>query len=298
MTAATTAGTVDPVATGTAVYCEELVHIYRTGNTDVIALRQVDLVVQPGETVTLLGPSGAGKSTLLWLLGGLLRPTAGRVAVFGRMLGELGTRGMAELRADQIGTVLQNPGANLLPYASAAQNVLFAQRATGRTRAARRRAALGLLDAMGIGALARRPAGALSGGEQQRLAVAVALANRPRLLLADEPTSQLDPESAGAVLDLLRAANSAHGTTVVAVSHDPAVAEALGRTVTIRDGRVGEEGRGGEQYVVIGRDGGVTLPPEALRALPPGSRARVITHAGSVELRGMADHPTDDEDRS
>jgi ABC-type lipoprotein export system ATPase subunit len=143
-----------------------------------------------------------------------------------------------------------------------------------------------LLDAMGIGKLASRLAGGLSGGEQQRLAVAVALANRPRLLLADEPTSQLDRGSAAAVLELLRTANAELGTTVVAVSHDAAVADALGRTITIRDGRVGAEGRAGEQYVVIGRDGNLVLPPEAMSALPPGTLAKVIVKENAVELRG------------
>jgi ABC-type lipoprotein export system ATPase subunit len=266
-----------------AVSCEDVVHIYRTSGTEVVALRQVDLVVQPGETVTLLGPSGSGKSTLLWLLGGLLKPTAGNVSVFGNRIGELTSRQVIDLRAKEIGTVLQNPAGNLLPHASALQNVLFAQRA-GSARDKRKRSHA-LLDAVGIDRLARRPAGALSGGEQQRLAVAVALANGPRLVLADEPTSQLDRESAGAVLDLLRAANTDLGTTVVAVSHDADVAKALGRTITIRDGRVGAEGRAGEQYVVIGRDGNVSLPPEAMAVLPVGSLARVIIRDNTVELR-------------
>ncbi|HEX3782854.1 MAG TPA: ATP-binding cassette domain-containing protein [Pseudonocardiaceae bacterium] len=281
-----------------AVRCEDLVHIYRTDATEVLALRQVDLVVRQGETVTLLGPSGSGKSTLLWLLGGLLRPTAGMVSVFGRRLTDLTPREVTELRATEVGTVLQNPGSNVLPHANALQNVLFAQRTNRASAAAKRRRSLGLLDAVGFAALAGRAAGALSGGEQQRLAVAVALANAPRLLLADEPTSQLDRTSAGAVLDLLRAANTELGTTIVVVSHDPDVGTALGRTVTIRDGRVGSEGRAGEQYVVVGKDGALTLPPEALRVLPSGSLARVVIGENSVELRGIAEPAADPEAES
>ncbi len=273
------------MSASTAVRCEDLVHIYRTAGTEVVALRQVDLVVRPGETVTLLGPSGSGKSTLLWLLGGLLKPTAGNVSVFGNRIAELTSRQVIDLRAREIGTVLQNPASNLLPHASALQNVLFAQRTGKGSARDRRKRSHALLDAVGIEALARRPAGALSGGEQQRLAVAVALANGPRLLLADEPTSQLDRDSAGAVLDLLRAANTDLGTTVVAVSHDADVAKALGRTITIRDGRVGAEGRAGEQYVVIGRDGNVSLPQEAMAVLPVGSLARVVVRDNVVELR-------------
>ena len=133
--------------------------------------------------------------------------------------------------------------------------------------------------------MAHRPAGRLSGGEQQRLAVAVALANGPQLLLADEPTSQLDQGSAAIVIELIRAANQDLGTTVVVVTHDPAVGSALGRTVTIRDGRVGAEGHAGEEYLVVSRDGSVQLPAEVLEAtLPPGTLARAVPTADGVRL--------------
>jgi putative ABC transport system ATP-binding protein len=159
---------------------------------------------------------------------------------------------------------------------------LFA--AVARRRLAdRRRRAAGLLDAVGLGPVANRPAGKLSGGEQQRLAVAVA--NEPRLLLADEPTSQLDQESATAVIGLLQAANRDSGVTALVVTHDPAVGAAFGRTVTIRDGRVGAEGRAGEEFVVVGRDGTVQLPPDTVDVLPPGSLARAVRTESGVELR-------------
>jgi ABC-type lipoprotein export system ATPase subunit len=270
------------------VRCEGLVQVYGAPGEEITALRGVDLAVAEGDTVALLGPSGAGKSTLLWLLAGLLRPTAGLVEVCGRRLGELTGRSAAGMRLRDVGVVLQNPGRNLLHNETALGNVLFAQGPTRRSRAVKRRRAVGLLDAvgLGLGPAGRRPAGRLSGGEQQRLALAVALANGPRLLLADEPTSQLDHETAGMVVDLIRAANEDLGTTVVVVTHDPDVGSALGRTVTIRDGRVGAEGHQGEDYLVVSRDGSVQLPDEILQSsLPPGSLARAVPTAEGVELR-------------
>lgn len=270
---------------GCAVRCENLVHVYGEAGQEITALRGVDLAVEEGETVAVLGPSGSGKSTLLWLLAGLLRPTAGLVEVAGRRTSELTGRAAAEMRLREVGVVLQNPSRNLLAYETAAGNVLFAQRPTRRTWKTKRRRAAALLEAVGLAGVANRRAGRLSGGEQQRLAVAVALANGPRLLLADEPTSQLDRGSADAVVDLLQAANADLGTTIVVVSHDPAVGEALGRTVTIRDGRVGAEGRDGEEYIVVGRDGTVALPSDLLDVLPPGSLATARRVPGGVELR-------------
>lgn len=282
----TAAGT--PTASSAPVIvCENVVHVYGSPGQEVTALRGVDLTVRETETVALLGPSGAGKSTLLWLLAGLFRPTAGVVEVCGQRVPELSARSAAELRLRQVGVVLQTPGRNLLPYETATGNVLFAQVPTRRSMAVKRRRAAGLLDAVGLSGVAHRAARRLSGGEQQRLAVAVAVSNGPRLLLADEPTSQLDHASAAAVIDLLKAANEDLGTTVIVVTHDPAVATALGRTVTIRDGRVGAEGRSGQDYVVVGRDGTVQLPPDMLDVLPPGSLARAVRTRAGVELRGV-----------
>jgi len=246
-------------------------------------LRGVDLEVAAGETVALLGPSGAGKSTLLWLFAGFLPPTAGVVEVCGRRLSDLTGKSAAAMRLREVGVLLQNPARNLLPYESAAGNVQFAQGPTRRSGAAKRRRTAGLLDAVGLGAVAHRPAGRLSGGEQQQPR-AVALANGPRLLLADEPTSQLDHRSAAAVIDLIRAANEDAGTTVILVTHDAAVGQAMKRTVTIRDGRVGAEGHAGQDYLVVGRNGSVQLPPEFLEILPPGSLARAVPAADGVHL--------------
>ena len=272
-----------------AARCDNLVHVFGTPGAEVAALRGVDLSVSQGETLALLGPSGAGKTTLLWHLAGLLKPTAGTVEVAGQRLAALTQRELSTFRLRQIGVVLQNPGRNLLPYTDALANMLFAMRPSADSGAFKRRRARSLLDAVGLASAEHRVAGRLSGGEQQRLALAVALANNPPLLLADEPTSQLDPVSASGVLDLIRDANAEFGTTVIAVTHDADVGAALGRTVTIRDGRVGSEGRAGEDFVVVGRDGTVQLPPEMLDALPPGSLARASRHEHGVVLRRIAE---------
>jgi putative ABC transport system ATP-binding protein len=284
MTAMTQAPRSNDAATA-IVSCSNLVQIYGAGGQQATALRGVDLTVSTGETVALLGPSGAGKSTLLWLLAGLLQPTAGRVEVCGMQLGGLKASQATNMRLRDVGIVMQNPGRNLLAYESVGGNVLFAQAPTRRTRTMKRRRTMGLLEAVGLEHLAARPAGRLSGGEQQRLALAVALANGPRLLLADEPTSQLDHRSAAQVIALLQAANEDLGTTVIIVTHDQQVGQAFGRTITIRDGRVGAEGHAGEDYLLVARDGSVQLPPDLLDALPPGSLARAVRTEAGIELR-------------
>lgn len=278
-----------------AVSCENLVHVYGTPGNEVAALRGVDLTIDPGEMVALLGPSGAGKTTLLWHLAGLLKPTAGTVEIDGRVLSVLSSPALTSFRLREVGLLLQNPGRNLLASQSAMGNVLFAQAPTRRSRKVKRRRAGDLLERVGLTHVAHEAAGLLSGGEQQRLAVAVALANGPRLLLADEPTSQLDPQSAADVIELIQAANVSLGTTVVAVTHDAEVAAALGRTVTIRDGRVGAAGHGGREYLVVGKDGTVTLPPDLMDVFPPGSLATADRAADGVLLRRVTPGSLDED---
>ncbi|HEX6525522.1 MAG TPA: ABC transporter ATP-binding protein [Streptosporangiaceae bacterium] len=277
-----------------AVRCENLVHVYGTPGNEVAALRGVDLSIEPGEMVALLGPSGAGKTTLLWHLAGLLKPTAGTVEIGGRVLSGLGGSALASFRLREVGLLLQNPSRNLLPTQSATANVLFAQSPTRRSHRVKRRRAAALLERVGLERVAHQPAGLLSGGEQQRLAVAVALANGPRLLLADEPTSQLDPQSAADVIELIQAANVSLGTTVVAVTHDAEVAAALGRTVTIRDGRVGAAGHGGREFLVVSKDGTMTLPPDLMDVFPPGSLATASRAEDGVLLRRVTPGSLDD----
>lgn len=261
-------------ARGIGVTCRGLVYIYRLEGYDVVALAGVDLDIAPGEAIALVGPSGSGKSTLMSLLAGLLRPAAGRVQVGPHDLVQASDAELLRMRATDVGVVLQGASRNLLPYLTAEQNVRFAQR--GMPAAHPRPGAREVLSLVGLGARGRhrlRPS-ALTPGERQRLALAVALATRPGLLLADEPTSQLDTRTRDDVLTALDAVRRS-GTTVVVVTHDPEVGARLGRSVTIRDGRVGAEGRLGEEYAVVGRDGIVHLPLDVLRVVGPGTLLRV-----------------------
>ena len=271
--------------TGLGVRCEEVVHIYRTGETDVVAVRGVDLVVAPGERIALLGPSGSGKSTLMAMLGGLVTPSAGRVWVGDEEIGSLNERERLRLRAHRVGLVLQGAARNLLQYATPTQNVVFAQRSAPSHVRARLMPPRELLDALGLGAIADSPVPSLSGGEQQRVALAVAVANAPGLLLADEPTSQLDHPARDAVLDLIDTVNEQFGTTVVVVTHDPDVGARLGRTVTMRYGRVGQEGHLGEEFAVVGKDGSVHLPDDVVADWPPGTQVIVERDGDEVRLR-------------
>jgi putative ABC transport system ATP-binding protein len=269
---------------GLGVTCRGVVYIYPLEGYDVVALAGVDLDIVPGESVALLGPSGSGKSTLLSVLAGLLRPAAGQVRVGEHDLVRATEAELARMRASDVGVVLQGAGRNLLPYLTAEQNVRFAQRGTpGASDRPTPREVLSLVGFAVRGRLRQRPA-ALAPGERQRLALAVALANRPGLLLTDEPTSQLDTHARDEVVAALDSVRRS-GTTVVVVTHDPDVGVRMGRTVTIRDGRVGAEGRRGEDYSVVGRDGSVHLPPEVLKAVEPGTLLRVrVQPDGSVVL--------------
>jgi ABC-type lipoprotein export system ATPase subunit len=279
---------------GVGVHLEGLVHLYHLPETEVVALRGVDLDVDAGETVALLGPSGSGKSTVLGLVAGVLRPSAGRVYVGTHELSRMSARQVAALRGRTIGVVLQEPARNLLPYSTSLDNVEFARAACPRPLRRSLPSSKQLLEQLGIEALAHKVCGRLSGGEQQRLAIAVAVAAAPALLLADEPTSQLDAESRGAVIDLLRLVRERVGSTVMVVTHDPAIAAALPRTVTIRDGRVGAEGHKGEEFAVVGRDGAVQLPPDVLDQFPAGTLLRVTRRADAVEFRAVERTTADD----
>ncbi|MHB8332826.1 MAG: ABC transporter ATP-binding protein, partial [Candidatus Dormibacteria bacterium] len=250
---------------GLDIHVDGVVHLYPSAEGDVVALRGVDLDVDSGEEFALLGPSGSGKSTVLSLLAGLQRPSAGQIKVGPYDIGKLTNRQLLRLRATEVSLVLQDPARNLLPYATAAQNIEFSQRgALGRGKRPPWKPQE-LLEELGMGSLALRTVATLSGGEQQRVAIASGVAGAPRLLLVDEPTSQLDTASRDQVIELLHRINSDLGATVVSVTHDPTVAAAMPRTVTIRDGRVGAEGRRGEEYAVVGRDGSVQLPPDVLQ---------------------------------
>ncbi len=274
--------------TGLAIHCENLSHYYELDGEEVLALDNVEFSVSAGGSVALLGPSGSGKSTLLSLLAGLLRPTSGQIYLGPDDITVMSEPELLQLRGQRIGVVVQNPSRNLLPYGTAEQNISFAQRALRGYRRIDLQSPAELLAGLGLSELSGQRVSRLSGGEQQRLSVAVAMAGSPGLLLADEPTSQLDTANRDKVGELLARITASFGTTVV-VTHDPAVAAALGRSVTITEGRADDRDQQREQFVRVDAGGAVQLPPDVLAAVPPGSQLRVVRKPGGVEFVVMAE---------
>jgi putative ABC transport system ATP-binding protein len=257
-----------------------LVHIYRSEGQDVAALSGVDLSVRAGEVVGLLGPSGSGKSTLLALLGGLFRPSAGKIFVGEHELSSLTAAQIDAFQARETSLMLQGAQRNLIPYLTVRENIAFAQGQARRLGAE----VIGVdrgLELVGATDFADSRLGHLSQGQLQMAALAVAMAPSPGVLLADEPTSALDRVARERIVDTLLKVNEEQGTTVVVVTHDPEVADRLPRTVTIRDGRIGGEGRGGQEYAVITADGFIPLPVHIREALPPGTLLRFEPADGS-----------------
>jgi putative ABC transport system ATP-binding protein len=270
---------------GTEVHLAGVVHLYSSLEGEVVALRGIDLDIKAGESIALLGPSGAGKSTVLGLLAGEFPPSAGSVRIGEHEIGKLSAEVLSRLRAGDISLVVQGASANLLSYATAQENVWFAQHGARRRGDAPARSAMELLELFGIADLADRRIAEMSIGERQRVALVAGVAVLPRLLLVDEPTSQLTSEERDRVIESILAIHREIGLTVIVVTHDAEVANRFERTVTIRDGRVGAEGRYGVEYAVVGRDGSLHLPLQVLDLLPPDSLVRVIRLANGVELR-------------
>ncbi|GGX84476.1 ABC transporter ATP-binding protein [Streptomyces minutiscleroticus] len=228
---------------GAMVVVENLARTYGSGATAVHAVRDVSFSVARGELVALRGRSGSGKTTLLNLIGGLDRPDSGRVLVDGGSLTDLGERELLALRRDRIGFVFQSFG--LLPVLTAAENVGVPLRLRRAGRSEREERVALLLDLVGLTDHAAQRPGELSGGQQQRVALARALANRPALVIADEPTGQLDAETGRAVMELLRAIVRSEGVTAVVATHDPQLFALADRVLELRDGRVvGDTGPG------------------------------------------------------
>jgi ABC-type lipoprotein export system ATPase subunit len=278
--------------TGLAVACRRVVHIYRGEGGDVVALAGVDLSIGPGEMLALVGPSGSGKSTLIALLSGLMRPSAGRVNVGTYDMGKLTDTEMNRLRGTEIGVVLQGAERNLLGYANLHRNIWLAQRRAARTAGVTLDDPDRILDLVGLSGLGRKHVADLAPGARQRAALAVGIAAGPGLLLVDEPTSQLDTRGRDEVLQALETVNAERGTTIVVVTHDGEVGARLGRAVTIRDGRVGAEGRDGQDFAVVAGDGTVQLPPEVLGLYPPGTLFTVDHEDGTVSLSAGGAHST------
>jgi putative ABC transport system ATP-binding protein len=276
------------VAGGVGVHLVGVVHLYRQSGSDIVALRGIDIDIGPGEMVALLGPSGMGKTTVLRLMAGLLTPSAGVVRVGAHDLGRMSTQERRALRADDISFMVQGSGANLLPFATPRQNIWFAQHGAKASGKRPPWTPDQLLDMLDLGGVASRPSSDLPLGLKQQVSVAACVATAPRLLLADEPTAQLSNDASENVIGLLRNVNAVLGTTVVIVTHDPSVAALFPRTVTIRDGRVGSEGRKGEEFAVVDGSGSIQLPPDVLESFPPNTRVRVIRNPDGIELRRLS----------
>jgi putative ABC transport system ATP-binding protein len=272
---------------GALIVCDRLVRIYLAEGIEVQALQGLDLVVSAGELTALVGASGSGKSTLMNILAGLDTPTAGAVRVAGNDLATMSGRQRLGYRRSVIGFIWQQTARNLLPYLTATQNVDLPLRLAGAGRGDRRRRAGQLLDVLGVAHCAGRRPDEMSGGEQQRVAIAVALANSPEVLLADEPTGELDSATAASVFGALQTANAELGVTVLVVTHDPAVSSMVRRVIAIRDGRTSTEtlrhdaadGSGelghAVEYAVLDRAGRLQLPRDMTDALGMRDRVRL-----------------------
>ena len=298
---ATTETTTDTIASAAAasrstseyganalIVCDNLVRIFQIENIEVQALQGLDLLVNAGEMIAIVGASGSGKSTLLNVLSGLDVPTAGNARVAGWDLLRMSAADRLAYRRSVVGFVWQQTARNLLPYLSASENVAVPLAFAGVRRRARERRTADLLGTLGMGEKAHRRPGELSGGEQQRVAIAVALANRPHILFADEPTGELDSATGDDVFAALRAANEHLGATVVVVTHDSAVSTQVQRTVAIRDGRTASEvvrrteidefGASSivaEEYAVLDRVGRLQLPADFRTTLGLRDRVRL-----------------------
>jgi len=271
---------------GAQIVCDGLVRIFKVAEVEAVALQGLDLTVEAGEMLAIVGASGSGKSTLLNILGGLDVQSAGRAVVAGHDLGQMSARERTVYRRRVVGFVWQQTARNLLPYLSAVENVEMPMTLDGRKN--RRARALELLGLVGLGDRIHSKPERLSGGEQQRVAIAVALANEPHLLLADEPTGELDSATSAQVFALLRHINKELGTTIVIVTHDALVADQVPRTVAIRDGRTssetvrrsemddaGDHRVIAEEFAVLDRAGRLQLPRQHIESLHLAARVRL-----------------------
>jgi len=286
-----------PLHDGALIMCDNLVRIYKVADLEVVALQGLDLLVEPGEFIALVGASGSGKSTLMNILGGLDAPSAGRAVVAGHVLGEMGRRERTDYRRRVIGFVWQQTSRNLFSYLTARQNVELPMLLNGVGRREREERATALLARVGLAQRDDHRPERLSGGEQQRVAIAVALANEPAVLFADEPTGELDTATAHDVFDLLRTVNHELGVTIVVVTHDPLVSEQVSRTIAIRDGRTSSEtlrrravSQQGdhhvisEEYAVLDRAGRLQLPRGHVEALGLERRVRLALEPDHISV--------------
>ncbi|NQX67432.1 ABC transporter ATP-binding protein [Paenibacillus alba] len=286
------------------IHCENLVKIYKAADIEVVALQGLDLHIAEGELMAIIGNSGSGKSTLLNMLGGLDRPSAGNLHVDGKDLLKFKESDLVKYKRETVGFVWQNNARNLISYLTALENVELPILLQGRRKRLR---ALELLEAVGLSHRRNNRLNQLSGGEQQRVAIAIALANQPRLLLADEPTGSVDTKMANQILDLFRELNRTFGLTVVIVTHDPLLAKKVDRVVAIRDGKTSSEilrrksyqeellemeqgiiaeGDSHVEYAVVDKAGRLQIPANLLESIGASgtNKVRVAMEDGRIVL--------------
>ncbi|MFW5684402.1 MAG: ATP-binding cassette domain-containing protein [Spirochaetota bacterium] len=296
------------------IACENLVKIYKTLDTEVIALQGLDLTVSDGELTAIIGNSGSGKSTLLNILGGLDVPSAGSVEINGIDILRLDEQGLVDYRRNTIGFVWQNSARNLIPYLTALENVELPMQIARRRR---RDWARELLDMVGLSHREKSRLDQLSGGEQQRVAIAIGLANSPPLLLADEPTGAVDTATTDAIMNVFRRFNTDLGITIVIVTHDRQLSHAVDRVVAIRDGKTSSEflrrtsyrevlehdaeQRAGDlfpesdethdEFVLVDKVGRLQLPRHEMEKLgiAPNSRLRIREEDGKLIIEPGSD---------
>jgi putative ABC transport system ATP-binding protein len=277
------------------IICENLVKIYKVADLEVVALQGLDLHVQPGELMAIVGNSGSGKSTLLNILGGLDRPSAGRVSVAGRDLLKTSEFGLVKYKREVVGFVWQQTSRNLIPYLTAVENVELPMMIAGHSGRKWSAWARELLDAVGLGDRMNHKLSMLSGGEQQRVAIAIGLANRPPLLLADEPTGSVDTTTGNMIFEMFHQLRDVYGTTIIVVTHDISVMAKVDRTVAIRDGKTSSElvrrvrmedvqqvegrsqvvlGETHEEFTVLDQAGRLQIPRDYIERL--GLKGRVV----------------------
>ena len=286
------------------IQADNLVKIYKTKDLEVLALQGLDLTVEKGELVAIIGNSGSGKSTFLNMIGGLDKPSAGKLFVDGKNLFTMNERQLVEYKRDIVGFVWQNNARNLLPYLTALENVMTPMQLTSRKN--KKEWALELLDLVGMSHRKNNRLQQLSGGEQQRIAIAIALANEPKLLLADEPTGSVDRRTADYIYDLFVRLNQEKGQTIVIVTHDTTLAKKVKRVVAIRDGKISSErilkeefsdmtGASAvnwqeieetqEEYAIVDRAGRVQIPRDLLDRLElTGNKVKVSMQEEKIQL--------------
>ncbi|OGN87301.1 MAG: hypothetical protein A2158_07655 [Chloroflexi bacterium RBG_13_46_14] len=283
---------------GYYIICEDVFKIYKIADLEVVALRGLDLLVREKELMAIVGASGSGKTTLLNILGGLDNPTAGKVQVGNRDLVNISARELGKYRRKDVGFVWQQTGRNLIPYLTAFQNVELPLTLLGWSPRKRKQKAAEMLDAVGLSSRMNHRPDRLSGGEQQRVAIAVALAHNPPLLLADEPTGELDSHSATNILDIFHSLNEAYGVTIIIVTHDISITGKVDRVVTIRDGRTSLESVRGikrgleqadqtvsfEEFIVLDGVGRLQLPREYVDKLGLKGRVRVLMEEDHITV--------------